>query len=37
MILNAIGEITREAGAFFHVDAAQSTGKVEIDLSDITC
>lgn len=31
--LNAIGEITREAGAFFHVDAAQSTGKVEIDLS----
>ncbi|MDC3225461.1 IscS subfamily cysteine desulfurase [Gammaproteobacteria bacterium] len=30
--LNAIGEITREAGAFFHVDAAQSTGKVEIDL-----
>ena len=31
--LNAIGEITREAGAFFHVDAAQSTGKIEIDLS----
>ncbi|MDA9815352.1 IscS subfamily cysteine desulfurase [Gammaproteobacteria bacterium] len=31
--LNAIGEITREAGVFFHVDAAQSTGKVEIDLS----
>ena len=31
--LHAIGEITREAGAFFHVDAAQSTGKVEIDLS----
>ena len=31
--LNAIGEITRNAGAFFHVDAAQSTGKVEIDLS----
>ena len=27
-----IGEITREYGAFFHVDAAQSTGKVEIDL-----
>ena len=33
--LNAIGEITREAGAFFHVDAAQSTGKVEIDLSTL--
>jgi cysteine desulfurase len=31
--LNAIGDITRNAGAFFHVDAAQSTGKVEIDLS----
>ena len=27
-----IGEITREYGAFFHVDAAQSTGKVKIDL-----
>ena len=27
-----IGEITREHGAFFHVDAAQSTGKVKIDL-----
>src|SRR6056300_184131 len=33
--LNAIGEITREAGVFFHVDAAQSTGKIEIDLSVI--
>ena len=33
--LSAIGEITREAGAFFHVDAAQSTGKVEIDLSTL--
>ena len=33
--LNAIGEITRNAGAFFHVDAAQSTGKVEIDLSTL--
>lgn len=28
----AIGEITREKGILFHVDAAQSTGKVEIDL-----
>jgi cysteine desulfurase len=31
--LDAIGEITRNSGVFFHVDAAQSTGKVEIDLS----
>jgi cysteine desulfurase len=28
----AIGEITRARGIIFHVDAAQSTGKVEIDL-----
>ena len=28
-----LGEICRERGVFFHVDAAQSTGKVEIDLS----
>ena len=27
-----IGEITRENGSFFHVDAAQSTGKINIDL-----
>ena len=27
-----IGEITRKNGAFFHVDAAQSTGTVKIDL-----
>ena len=33
--LTAIGDITREAGIFFHVDAAQSTGKVEIDLSSL--
>ena len=33
--LAAIGTITREAGAFFHVDAAQSTGKVDIDLSTL--
>jgi len=30
--LEEIGKITREAGAFFHVDAAQSTGKVDINL-----
>ena len=30
-----IGNITRKAGIFFHVDAAQSTGKVEIDLSSL--
>jgi len=28
----AIGKITREKGVIFHVDAAQSTGKLEIDL-----
>src|SRR6056300_480793 len=33
--LQSIGEITRESGVFFHVDAAQSTGKVEIDLSKL--
>ena len=30
--ITAIGEITRERGIIFHVDAAQSAGKVEIDL-----
>lgn len=29
----AIGAIARKHGAFFHVDAAQSTGKVDIDLT----
>ena len=33
--LEKIGSIVREHGAFFHVDAAQSTGKIEIDLSNI--
>lgn len=33
--LTKIGHIAREAGAFFHVDAAQSTGKVDIDLSKL--
>jgi cysteine desulfurase len=28
----AIGEITRAKGIIFHVDAAQATGKIEIDL-----
>ncbi len=28
-----LGEICRERGVLFHVDAAQATGKVEIDLS----
>lgn len=31
----AIGEICREKGVIFHVDAAQSTGKVEIDLQTL--
>ena len=30
--IQAIGEITRARGILFHVDAAQSTGKVDIDL-----
>ena len=30
-----IGKITRENGSFFHVDAAQSTGKVNIDLENM--
>ena len=33
--LTEIGNIAREAGAFFHVDAAQSTGKVDINLSKL--
>ena len=31
----ALGEITRENGIVFHVDAAQSTGKVPIDLANL--
>ena len=30
-----IGKIARENGIFFHVDAAQSTGKIPIDLSSL--
>jgi cysteine desulfurase len=33
--IKSIGEITREKGIIFHVDAAQSTGKVKIDLVDL--
>jgi len=33
--IEAIGEITRSKGIIFHVDAAQSAGKVEIDLERI--
>ncbi len=31
----AIGRICREKGVLFHVDAAQATGKVDIDLSSL--
>lgn len=31
----AIGELTRSRGVLFHVDAAQSAGKVEIDLASL--
>lgn len=33
--IESIGKITREKGIIFHVDAAQSTGKLTIDLSKL--
>ena len=33
--IEAIGEICRDKGIIFHVDAAQATGKVEIDLQKL--
>ena len=33
--LGSIGKIAREKGIFFHVDAAQSTGKIAIDLNSL--
>ncbi len=33
--IKEIGEITRAKGIIFHVDAAQATGKVAIDLEDL--
>jgi len=33
--LEGVGSLARENGIFFHVDAAQSTGKVNIDLSSL--
>ncbi|AQG99079.1 cysteine desulfurase IscS [Burkholderia sp. KK1] len=33
--IEAIGEITREKGIIFHVDAAQATGKIIIDLQKL--
>jgi len=33
--LEGIGSLARKNGIFFHVDAAQSTGKVNIDLSSL--
>ena len=33
--IETLGEICREKGVIFHVDAAQATGKVEIDLQKL--
>ncbi len=33
--LHGIGRVARKNSVFFHVDAAQSTGKVDIDLGDL--
>ncbi len=33
--IEAIGKITRERGILFHVDAAQSAGKVELDMEKV--
>jgi len=33
--IKAIGELTRSKGILFHVDAAQSAGKVPIDMNDL--
>ena len=33
--LNAIGAICREKGIIFHVDAAQATGKIELDMQSM--
>lgn len=33
--IKAIGELTHECGIIFHVDAAQSAGKLTIDLQDL--
>lgn len=33
--IEAIGKITRERGIMFHVDAAQSAGKVELDMEKV--
>lgn len=33
--IDAIGKLTRSRGIIFHVDAAQSAGKIEIDLEEL--
>lgn len=33
--IGAVGQLVREHGALFHVDAAQATGKVDIDLASL--
>ncbi|NND70270.1 MAG: aminotransferase class V-fold PLP-dependent enzyme [Rhodothermales bacterium] len=37
MPVKEIAAIARDAGAWFHVDGAQSLGMIEMDLSDIGC
>ena len=34
--INTIGEVTRDHGVLFHVDAAQSVGKIPIDLKNLS-
>ena len=35
--VNEIGQIAAEAGAFFHIDAVQGAGKIQIDVQEIGC
>ena len=35
--VNEIGQIAAEVGAFFHIDAVQGAGKIQIDVQEIGC